>query len=110
MYFLFLFFFFFFKQKTAYEISSRDWSSDVCSSDLSRLSINTELGLMIESRELAGQIVAQFEQFAASPNSYRLVLERDGPIGERIRWRTQLDGKSVDLDDDPDTTAWRRFE
>src|SRR5216110_2202396 len=26
--------FFLFKQKTAYEISSRDWSSDVCSSDL----------------------------------------------------------------------------
>src|SRR5216110_875723 len=26
--------FFFFKQKPAYEISSRDWSSDVCSSDL----------------------------------------------------------------------------
>ena len=26
----------FFKQKTAYEISTRDWSSDVCSSDLSR--------------------------------------------------------------------------
>src|SRR5216110_3722802 len=26
--------FFFFKQKTAYELSSRDWSSDVCSSDL----------------------------------------------------------------------------
>ena len=27
---------FFFKQKTAYEIVSRDWSSDVCSSDLIR--------------------------------------------------------------------------
>src|SRR5213082_452867 len=27
-------FFFFFKQKTAYEIVSGDWSSDVCSSDL----------------------------------------------------------------------------
>src|SRR6059058_3719027 len=26
--------FFFFKQKTAYEVSLRDWSSDVCSSDL----------------------------------------------------------------------------
>ena len=25
--------FFFFKQKTAYEIRPRDWSSDVCSSD-----------------------------------------------------------------------------
>ena len=30
-------FVFFFKQKTAYEIVSRDWSSDVCSSDLTNL-------------------------------------------------------------------------
>src|SRR5213079_242888 len=28
--------FFFFKQKTAYEITTGDWSSDVCSSDLRR--------------------------------------------------------------------------
>src|ERR1051326_1165825 len=28
--------FFFFKQKTAYEIKECDWSSDVCSSDLTR--------------------------------------------------------------------------
>src|SRR3546814_3408839 len=34
--FLFFFvFFFFFKQKTAYEMRISDWSSDVCSSDLS---------------------------------------------------------------------------
>ena len=30
----FFVFFFFFKQKTAYEMCGRDWSSDVCSSDL----------------------------------------------------------------------------
>ena len=29
-------FVFFFKQKTAYEIGTGDWSSDVCSSDLQR--------------------------------------------------------------------------
>ena len=29
--------FFFFKQKTAYEIGTGDWSSDVCSSDLAEL-------------------------------------------------------------------------
>src|SRR3546814_6042597 len=29
------FFFFFFKQKTAYDMRISDWSSDVCSSDLS---------------------------------------------------------------------------
>src|SRR3546814_1862390 len=33
-----LFLFFFFKQKTAYEMRISDWSSDVCSSDLSRVS------------------------------------------------------------------------
>src|SRR3546814_4438712 len=33
-------FFFFFKQKTAYEMRISDWSSDVCSSDLSELGIN----------------------------------------------------------------------
>src|SRR3546814_9144241 len=32
---VFLFCFFFFKQKTAYEMRISDWSSDVCSSDLS---------------------------------------------------------------------------
>src|SRR3546814_3368358 len=32
---LVVFFFFFFKQKTAYEMRISDWSSDVCSSDLS---------------------------------------------------------------------------
>src|SRR3546814_1852574 len=32
---LLLVFFFFFKQKTAYEMRISDWSSDVCSSDLS---------------------------------------------------------------------------
>src|SRR3546814_1503374 len=30
----YLFGFFFFRQKTAYELRIRDWSSDVCSSDL----------------------------------------------------------------------------
>ena len=37
-FFFFFFFFFFFKQKTAYEIVVRDWSSDVCSSDLEVIS------------------------------------------------------------------------
>ena len=34
-------FFFFFKQKTAYEIGTGDWSSDVCSSDLGSVSALT---------------------------------------------------------------------
>src|SRR3546814_1452295 len=37
-------FFFFFKQKTAYEMRISDWSSDVCSSDLSRRSAGVRTG------------------------------------------------------------------
>src|SRR3546814_4696010 len=37
MSFVHMLYFFFFKQKTAYEMRISDWSSDVCSSDLSLL-------------------------------------------------------------------------
>ena len=39
-----MFFFFFFKQKTAYEILTCDWSSDVCSSDLVPMVNYLEMG------------------------------------------------------------------
>src|SRR3546814_7977222 len=39
-----LFIFFFFKQKTAYEMRISDWSSDVCSSDLSSSSMSGAAG------------------------------------------------------------------
>src|SRR3546814_1339851 len=49
--FLFFFFFFFFKQKTAYEMRISDWSSDVCSSDLSeKLQLLNILGQCISHR------------------------------------------------------------
>ena len=37
---MFVSFVFFFKQKTAYEILTCDWSSDVCSSDLAAATRN----------------------------------------------------------------------
>src|SRR3546814_7520853 len=51
-----LFLFFFFKQKTAYEMRISDWSSDVCSSDLSidRMYANNReiLNLISKCREI----------------------------------------------------------
>ena len=40
--------FFFFKQKTAYEMCGRDWSSDVCSSDLHVFEHRTAEGLSLD--------------------------------------------------------------
>src|ERR1043165_7110049 len=41
-------YFVFFKQKTAYEIRPRDWSSDVCSSDLGKVVGNADSAALIE--------------------------------------------------------------
>src|SRR3546814_4401339 len=46
-------FFFFFKQKTAYEMRISDWSSDVCSSDLSRRPEMTEAAAALVERDFA---------------------------------------------------------
>src|SRR3546814_9595029 len=48
---LFSSFFFFFKQKTAYEMRISDWSSDVCSSDLTPLQIKPVIDLLKTDRE-----------------------------------------------------------
>src|SRR3546814_8379218 len=57
---IFLLFFFFFKQKTAYEMRISDWSSDVCSSDLSdadwRPALLSEIGPRVTSAQLGRPI------------------------------------------------------
>src|SRR3546814_4124806 len=59
-----IFVFFFFKQKTAYEMRIRDWSSDVCSSDLTeaffrRAGITIE-PVTLDHGELARQAFLDF--------------------------------------------------
>src|SRR3546814_15488920 len=59
-------YFFFFKQKTAYEMRISDWSSDVCSSDL------TGVGRQQHVIVSQGQIDAVLN---ARPEERRLILE-----------------------------------
>src|SRR5213075_3005216 len=54
-----------FKQKTAYEITRRDWSSDVCSSDLSllgrcRSSVTAASGFLTVTVSSRGRFLAAF--------------------------------------------------
>ena len=55
---------FFFKQKTAYELESRDWSSDVCSSDLTTYLIDE-----------SGVIVRAFDKVKAADNPAQMLVE-----------------------------------
>src|SRR6184192_851871 len=71
-------FFFFFKQKTAYEMSIGDWSSDVCSSDLALLGV-TQVGLL----GLAHQEQRHCKD-RERPEVRRLVAEEDDAGDESI--------------------------
>src|SRR3546814_12464096 len=91
--------FFFFKQKTAYEMRISDWSSDVCSSDLQRITLLVEEahhlhGLEYQRRALPAHLLAVLE----------LPLEADGTdlaagngcLGAILsQTKTALDRKSV---------------
>src|SRR3546814_1943054 len=87
-------FFFFFKQKTAYEMRISDWSSDVCSSDLTlRLNaahISTEIVLL--------PIVTRF--LAANPGvSVEIVIDNSlsDMVSEGFDAGVRLDRKSTRL-------------
>src|SRR3546814_4416057 len=77
---------FFFKQKTAYEMRSSDWSSDVCSSDLAAMAADTDADASSEQqsererRDEREQIIVTGQHYQTqqeSPKSTRPV--RDTP-------------------------------
>ncbi|MDB5829052.1 MAG: phospholipase D/Transphosphatidylase [Variovorax sp.] len=65
--------------------------------------LNTELGLIIDSPEMARQL----ESFGDAGSSYELRLSADG---QNVQWiEDEGDGKQTVYDVPPETTAWQRF-
>ena len=71
--------------------------------------LNTEIGLIISSPELAGETVARFDSLTQLKNSYSLAL-RDAGDGKRPRvvWRTEVGGETAEYTADPARSAWQR--
>ena len=67
--------------------------------------INTEMGLYVESPELAGQVVAYMDEGVLPENSYRVQLDEDG----NLVWITEKDGQEVRYTMEPESTFWQRF-
>lgn len=79
--------------------------------DQRSLHINTEIGLIIDSPELARQIAQRFADIAQPANSYVLTLgDADANGQRRLVWRTLEDGRPVDYDHEPATTLWQRLQ
>ncbi len=72
--------------------------------------LNTEIGLIIDSPELARQTAVRFESFVVPANSYALALRRDPATGApELIWRTQEDGREIDYDSEPARSTWQRM-
>jgi cardiolipin synthase C len=73
--------------------------------------LNTEIGLIIDSRELAQQTAARFESIVGPQNSYGLALQADAVGGSsHLLWRTQENGKTIEYDREPARSEWQRME
>lgn len=70
--------------------------------DQRSMHLNTEIGLMIDSPELADQIIARFNAMAQPVNAYRLALRPNDTGGSSdLVWHTQEDGKAQVYDQEP---------
>ena len=67
--------------------------------------INTEMGLYVESPELARQVIAYMDEGVLPYNAYRVELDEDG----RLVWKTVKDGVPVVYTKEPETTFGQRF-
>jgi hypothetical protein len=71
----------------------------------------TEIGLIIESPELARQIALRFADITQPANSYVLVLSEADRFGQRhLVWRTLENGMRMDFDQEPNVTFWHRLQ
>ena len=79
--------------------------------DQRSLYLNTEIGLIIDSPELARQIALRFSDIAQPVNSYVLMLGEPNVLGQRhLVWRTLEDGKPVDFSQEPAVTLWQQLK
>ena len=78
--------------------------------DQRSMHLNTEVGLIIDSPELAQQTAARFEAIVKPANSYNLMLQPDEAGGAtHVVWRTEEDGKAIAYTQEPARSAWQRF-
>jgi cardiolipin synthase C len=70
------------------------------------MNLNTELGFIVESRELAEMLALQFDELIRPAYTYRLEL---GPSDGDLLWISEENGREVRFTRDPEVGFWRRF-
>ena len=69
--------------------------------DARSMHLNTEIGLMIDSPELARQVVTRFDTIAQPANSFVLALDKGSSGSPKLLWKSVKDGQPIVYDREP---------
>jgi len=72
--------------------------------------LNTEIGLIIESPELAQQTAMRFESMVQPANAYALAWRALGNGGSQLVWGSQENGNAIEYTREPARSDWQRLE
>jgi putative cardiolipin synthase len=73
--------------------------------------LNTEIGLIIDSPELARQTAGRFEAMIKPENTYTPALtESTTGGGSRLVWHTEETGQAVEYSQEPARSSWQRLQ
>ena len=67
--------------------------------------INTEIGVMIDSPTIAGQVAEFIDEGVFPGSAFHVTLDQD----DNLVWATETNGANVEFDTDPETSMWQRF-
>ena len=67
--------------------------------------LNTEIGVIIDSAEIAKQAADFIEEGIGPGSAYRVTLDKN----DKLLWTAQNDGADVTFHVDPETDLWQRF-
>lgn len=72
-------------------------------------SLNTEIGLIIDSPELARETAMRFEHMVQPAAAYALALHVSASGVQRLVWDTQENGNAVEYTREPARSEWQRL-
>lgn len=79
--------------------------------DQRSMHLNTEIGLLIDSPELAQELARRFAAMVQPANAYEVLLQANkSGKGNHLIWRTLEDEEMVDLQSEPARSAWQRLQ
>jgi putative cardiolipin synthase len=72
--------------------------------------INTEVGLLIQNRELAEEVAQRFDAMVSPEAAYQVLLDTDSKGRPHLRWTTEMDHREIELTREPSRGFWQQAE